>query len=296
MIEEKTDEEITSDYFEAGSDFYSIVKFAVEGIKKELSERPSVHHTFRFGDEEVEIVISRRDFENISSGYVRRTIEIMQNCIRESGISENELDEIILTGGSTRMPMIIRAVKDRFPNNEIRPCFDPDESVARGAAIYSDLLDSLEDDEGFESSSQIHCVMSKTYGIISLDKNGEKVVSNILFRNTTLPIVGASKTYRVPCDCDVIQIDVYENEGTVEEKTMNLENSGQVCIGNFNVPIRGLKEGECMTVTLGVDEQKALSCTAIYKGQEFYHQFSPNSAMTEEEIENASSLLMLMDG
>ena len=299
-IEEETDEEITTDDLTTNKEYYAKLKFSVEDIKKKLSKESEFPYVFKFGDQEVTVKIKRRNFANASSGYVNRTIEIVDKCMSQNNINDEDIDEIILAGGSSRMPMISEAVHKRFPENLVILCPNPDEAVALGAAIFSSSIktDKNGDNHIASEKGRIQGVMSRTYGVKAVNKDGQKIIANILYKNTALPIKTANKKFCVTEDNQkIVEFEVYENDGVRGVDTvMEIENTGQVYVGSFSITLPDdTKAKEEIEFSFGVDEQKSLNCTVIVKGEIYEYQFNPNTAMTTEEIKMASKMIMLID-
>ncbi len=111
------------------------MQLSAEKAKKIMSQRTKTPISVTHGGERVKIVLEREKFEELTADLVERTIDFtkdMLNAAKEKGY--HHFDEIILVGGSTRMPNIQERIKQEF---SITPkVFDPDEAIAKGAAIY----------------------------------------------------------------------------------------------------------------------------------------------------------------
>lgn len=125
-----TDEDILED-----PDTWQDLQLSAERSKKILSQRDKTPVSITHGGERVKVVLERQKFEEVTQDLLERTIAFTQEMLqeaREKGY--DKFDEIILVGGATRMPQIPRQLKQEFDVHV--KMFDPDEAVAKGAAIY----------------------------------------------------------------------------------------------------------------------------------------------------------------
>jgi len=125
-----TDEDILDD-----PDTWQDLQLSAEKAKKILSQRPKTPISVTHGGERVKMLINREKFEEITEDLLERTIEFTKEILEEAkNKGYQSFDEFILVGGATRMPQIKARIEENF---SITPkVFDPDESVAKGAAIY----------------------------------------------------------------------------------------------------------------------------------------------------------------
>ena len=113
------------------------LQLIAESSKKTLSARIKVPIRFNHGTESVRIELTREKYEELTEHLLGRTIALTKQMLEEAkkkGAGKDQLDEIILVGGSTRMPQIQARLKKEFQVPLI--VFDPDEAVAKGAALY----------------------------------------------------------------------------------------------------------------------------------------------------------------
>jgi len=82
----------------------------------------------------LQVQINRAKFESLTSDLISRTIKPLEQCLKDSGLTKDKLDEILLVGGMTRMPKVQETVKSFFGKNPNKGV-NPDEAVAIGAAI-----------------------------------------------------------------------------------------------------------------------------------------------------------------
>ena len=121
------------------------LKEAAEKAKKELSSAPSAQLNLPFiavgkdGPHHLDLSITRPQFEMMTGDLLARTVQPVQNALRDAGISASQLGKVLLVGGSTRMPAVERQVKELL-GKEPSHSLNPDECVAMGAAVQGGLL------------------------------------------------------------------------------------------------------------------------------------------------------------
>jgi molecular chaperone DnaK len=127
------------------------VKDACENAKCELSnaERAQVNLPFiaRSGGESINLIqeVTRKQLQDLTQDLVKRTIDICAKVLHECGMSTEDIDDVILVGGQTRMPMVQKAVQDFFKKAPVKGVH-PDEAVAIGAAIEGSILGNKSQD------------------------------------------------------------------------------------------------------------------------------------------------------
>ncbi|OHT11192.1 78 kDa glucose-regulated protein [Tritrichomonas foetus] len=125
----------------------SKLKREAEKAKHALSSLHQVTieiENFNDGDDFVE-TLTRARFEELNSDLFRKTMIPVQNVIKDSGLSKTEIDDIVLVGGSTRIPKVQQMVRDFFDGKEPSKNINPDEAVAHGAAVQAAVLSDDED-------------------------------------------------------------------------------------------------------------------------------------------------------
>ena len=171
-----------------------------EERKKSLSARDTVNAVVTYEGNSSRIEISRSIFDQLTEFRLNETIEKTQDVIeiaKDKGFTK--IDEVLLVGGSSRMPQIKTRVDKEFGCNS--KLTDPDECVAKGAAIFAmneayaialeEYADGVRDEKpkniGMANRTRILNVTSKTYGMGCIDPNTKKdVVENLIFANTLL--------------------------------------------------------------------------------------------------------------
>ncbi len=252
------------------------LKDAAEKAKIELSTAQSTEINLPFltadasGPKHLQKSLNRSEFERMIEPIVERTLKPCRQALKDAGLSASDIDEVILVGGSTRIPMVQKKVSDLFgkqPNRSV----NPDEVVAMGAAIQGGVLG------GDVTSMLLLDVTPLTLGIETLGG----VMTKMIERNTTIP---HSKTEVFSTAADnQTAVDVYVFQG---ERQMARDNK---LIGNFrlsDIPPapRGMPQVE---VTFDIDANGILSVKAKDKatGKEQRITIEASSGLSEGEIE-----------
>ena len=161
---------------------------AAEHAKKTLTERGKAAIYVNHAGRRMKCEVTREGFERATAALVRLTQSTAEIVLRQSGLAWNEIDRVLLVGGSTRMPMIVNMLENLTGKTADRS-LAPDEAVAHGAALYADLL--LRKQQGRESAGAeftLTNVNSHSLGIVGIDDRTKKKVNHILIpKNTPLP-------------------------------------------------------------------------------------------------------------
>jgi molecular chaperone DnaK len=251
------------------------LKEAAEKAKIELSSAQTTEIVLPFltadatGPKHLQKTLSRGEFERMIDPIVERSLEPCRKCIKDAGVQVSQIDEVLLVGGSTRIPLVQKRVKDLF-NKEPNRSVNPDEVVAVGAAVQAGVLG------GDVTSMLLIDVTPLTLGIETL--GGVRTV--MIPRNTTIP---HSKTEVFSTAADnQTAVDVYVVQG---EREMARDNK---LIGNFrltDIPPapRGMPQIE---VTFEIDANGILSVSAKDKATSRSQsiKIEANSGLSEGEI------------
>ncbi len=221
------------------------------------------------GPKNLDLTLTRAELENIARPFVERSIKITEQTLKESGFSKEDIHEIIMVGGQTRMPMIIEAVKNLFgkePNRSV----NPDEVVALGAAVQGGVL------QGDIKGVQLLDVIPLSLGIETMGNVATKLVE----KNTTIP-TQRSQTFSTAAD-NQTSVEIHIVQG---ERPMAVDNKslGRFILDGIPPSPRGVPQVE---VTFDVDANGILNVKAKDKtsGKEQSIRIEASSGLTDEEI------------
>lgn len=192
-----------------------IIRSKVEDLKKGLSRMNT--KSISVGDERIEITVE--SFENETCDLVERTMNFVHQLLNTNGLTPDDISVVLLVGGSSKMPMIQKAVKDVFPG-KVR-VEDPDFAVAKGAAIaaYMSAVSESTTEGGITiiPPVTISDKLSRAFGpaIWTEDSSGSQsfMINNLLFRGDSSP-ASKEETYGTMADNqEMIVVPIYENMG-----------------------------------------------------------------------------------
>ena len=216
------------------------------------------------------ITLTRAKLEELAAEYVDRSIEITKRAIEASSFSKDEIDEIILVGGQTRMPAVTEAVKELFgkePNKSI----NPDEVVAAGAAIQAGIF------QGDVQDITLVDVIPLSLGIETMGG----VATKLIEKNTHIPTKKEQVFSTASDNQTSTEIHITQGERPMASDNKSL---GRFVLDGIPPAPRGVPQIE---VTFDVDSNGVLNVNAKDKstGKEQSIRIEANSGLTEDDIE-----------
>jgi molecular chaperone DnaK len=252
------------------------LKEAGEKAKMELSTTQTTDINLPFitadqsGPKHLNYSLTRAKFEQLVDDLIQRTIPPMEQALKDAGIKPNEIDEVLLVGGSTRIPKIQEIVKKFFgkdPNKGV----NPDEVVAIGAAVQGAVL------TGEQKDVLLLDVTPLSLGIETLGG----VTTVLIPRNTTIP-TKKSETFST-ADDNQTTVEIHVLQGERELATYN-KTIGKFQLTGIPPAPRGMPQVE---VTFDIDANGILHVTAKDKatGKEQKIRIEASSGLSDAEID-----------
>ena len=252
------------------------LKEAGEKAKMELSTVIQTEVNLPFitadasGPRHLNINLSRAKLEQLTSDLIDRTIAPVKQALSDAGLRPNDIDEIIMVGGQTRMPAVQESVR-RFFNKDLHKGVNPDEVVAIGAAVQAGVL------AGDVKDVLLLDVTPLTLGIETLGG----VMTPLIERNTTIP-TRKSQVFSTASDGQA-SVEVHVLQGERAEARLN-KSLNRFVLDGIPVAPRGVPQVE---VTFDIDANGILNVSATDKatGKVQHITITASSGLSDDEIE-----------
>ena len=256
------------------------LKEAAEKAKKELSSATTTNINLPFitataeGPKHFDMNLTRAKFDELTNDLVERTAIPVQNAMRDAGLTNSDLGQVLLVGGSTRIPAVQDKVR-QLTGKEPSKSLNPDECVAIGASIQGGKL------AGDAGAGEI-LLLDVTPLSLSIETMGG-IATRLIERNTTIP-TKKSQIFSTAADNQTaVDINVVQGERQFAKDNKSL---GQFRLDGIPPAMRGVPQIE---VTFDIDANGSVNVSAkdLGTGKEQHITITAGSSMSDDEIDRA---------
>lgn len=300
------------------------LSLSAEKAKKLLSSKDKAPIAINYNGKRARVELTREKFDSLTKDLLERTISLTQTMFKEAeakGYKQSDVSEILLVGGSSKMPQVAKRVEEAFGIKT--KMFDPDESVAKGAAIYASRqtefnsiideiadktgkskeevkkeldsgksLDNMAKDANVDTSRRMYIggaddvkitnVTSRSFGTVAYTQNNEKKLFNLIKKNDALPAVAKNEFFPMSDGQGTAEFIVMENLST--DEMIDVSMGSEIGKAKLELP-SGITKDVKIEVEFRLNESGLLELKASESksGKVVEAKFETKNALTDEE-------------
>ncbi len=229
-----------------------------------------------FEGQDFNSTISRAKFEDLCLDLFKKCLGPVEQVLKDSKLGKGDIDEIILVGGSTRIPKVQQLLKDFFNGKELNKSVNPDEAVAHGAALQSYILSG-----GKSNKTTDMLLVDVTSLSLGVEAQG-KIMAVVVPRNTTIPCKKSQTFSTASHNQEIVSVCIYEGE---RKLTKDCNPLGKFHLSGIRPAPQGVPQIE---VEFSLDANGLLTVTACEKGSDRKEQITvtnDKAKLSAEEIQ-----------
>ena len=287
-----------------------------EKLKKRLTSSAKASGMLEGDGRQEKLLVTREEFDRMTSVYLRETMNKVSAVLEIARSKGCQIDEVLLVGGSTRMPQVKETLERKFGKEKVK-IFEPDEAVAKGAAIYavdvylnnkkiveteaSDIIkeNKLNPDDYKENLSvetemigvggvfrEIVTATTKSFGVKAV-KDGEPICLNMIKKNELMEkgFIEEKRIFKTMSDNqEIVNIEIYESD--YMDDVIDVDDDFYIGNAILELP-RNLSKDSSIEVILKLNKEGILEVTGIDKtsGKKVNVKLKTKDAMTEKKLE-----------